>query len=98
MKWRVPWLLGCVCSAIVADAHAATHPQIDFQPESGRFNAATEEYREIWRTEGERISATLEQATGLEMEPGPIKAIAIVRQIAIVPTARLRIQQGHLDI
>ena len=38
-------------------------------------NAATEAYREIWRTEGERISAALEAATGLEMEAGPIRAI-----------------------
>jgi len=75
MKWSVFWLLGCLCSAVFANAHAATHPHIDFQPESGRFKAATEEYREIWSTEGARISAALEAATGLEMESGPIKAI-----------------------
>jgi len=75
MKWRVFWLLGCVCSAVIANAHAASYPQIDFQPESGRFNAATEEYREIWGAEGARISAALEAATGLEMESGPIQAI-----------------------
>jgi hypothetical protein len=75
MKWRVFWLFGCVGSAVIANAHAATHPHIDFQPESGRFSAATEEYLAIWGTEGARISAALEAATGLEMESGPIEAI-----------------------
>ena len=56
-------------------AEAGAFPQIDFEPESAKFAAATEEYREIWRTEGERISAALEQATGLKMEAGPIRAI-----------------------
>ena len=58
-----------------ASAEARAYPRIDFEPESGRFNAAAEEYREIWRTEGERISRALEAATGLEMETGPIGAI-----------------------
>ena len=56
-------------------AGAAAYPEIDFQPESARFTSATEEYREIWRSEGGRISAALEEATGLEMESGPIRAI-----------------------
>jgi hypothetical protein len=56
-------------------ARAADHPQIDFQPESPKFEAATQEYREIWRTDGAKITAALEEATGLEMEPGPIRAI-----------------------
>ena len=54
---------------------SGAYPQVDFQPESARFNAATEEYREIWRTEGERISIALEETTGLEMEAGPIRTI-----------------------
>lgn len=58
-----------------AEAGANARPRIDFEPESPRFTTATDEYREIWRTEGERISAALEQATGLEMERGPIRAI-----------------------
>jgi hypothetical protein len=69
------WLLALTCSAAFAAAEAAAYPQIDFQPESARFNAATEEYREIWHTEGEKICAALEAATGLEMEAGPIPAI-----------------------
>jgi hypothetical protein len=75
MTQRECWFLVRAFSFTFARVEAATYPQIDFQPESGRFNAATEEYREIWRTEGARISAALEAATGLEMEAGPIKAI-----------------------
>jgi hypothetical protein len=59
----------------VTGAQAANYPQIDFQPESARYTSATEEYREIWRAEGAKISAALEEATGLEMESGPIRAI-----------------------
>jgi hypothetical protein len=69
------WLLALTCSAAFAAAEAGAYPRIDFQPESARFDAATEQYREIWRAEGERISASLEQATGLEMEAGPIRTI-----------------------
>lgn len=72
---RPAWLLALTFSVAFSAAEAAAYPQIDFQPESERFNAATEEYREIWRTEGKRISAALEAATGLEMEAGPIRTI-----------------------
>jgi len=73
---RPAWLSALICSvAFSATVEAGTYPQIDFQPESRRFAAATDQYREIWLTEGERISAALEQATGLPMEAGPIHAI-----------------------
>jgi hypothetical protein len=68
-------LLVIVCMAASMRAHAAAYPDIEFEPESSRFDSAAEEYREIWRTEGERISAALRQATGLQMETGPIRAI-----------------------
>ena len=68
-------LLSFACLVAVTRAQAADHPQIDFQPESPTFEAATQEYREIWRTDGAKITAALEEATGLEMEPGPIRAI-----------------------
>ena len=68
-------LLAMVYLTAAVRAHAAAYPDIDFEPESSRFAAATAEYREIWRTEGERISAALGQATGLQMEAGPIRAI-----------------------
>lgn len=75
MPLRPAWLLALTCGLAFAGTEAVAYPQIDFQAESARFNAATEEYREIWRTEGERISAALEAATGLEMEAGPIRTI-----------------------
>lgn len=69
------WRGFLVCALAIGSADAGAYPRIDFQAESARFDPATEAYREIWRTEGERISAALEQATGLEMEAGPIRAI-----------------------
>ena len=69
------WLSALAGSLVLARADAATYPQIDFEPESPRFVAAAEEYRAIWRAEGERISTALEQATELQMEAGPIRAI-----------------------
>lgn len=75
MTRRSGWLaiLLLVLSAPLAEA--SQHPRLDFQPSSTRHAAAAEEYREIWRTEGERISAALEKATGLKMERGPIRTI-----------------------
>jgi hypothetical protein len=75
MTLRAAWLITLAIGTAGAGAHASDYPQIDFKPESSRFAGATEQYREIWRTEGERISAALEQATGLEMEAGPIRAV-----------------------
>jgi hypothetical protein len=75
MKPRAAWLFALACCTAIPRAQAAAYPDIDFEPESSRYAVATEEYREIWRTEGARISAALEAATGLEMETGPIKAI-----------------------
>jgi hypothetical protein len=75
MILRLTWFAALSCGVAFASAEACAYPQIDFEPESSRFTAATAEYREIWRTEGERISKALEAATGLEMEAGPIRAI-----------------------
>jgi hypothetical protein len=75
MPRSAAWLLAITCSLAILRAEASDHPQIDFEPEAARYASAAEAYREIWRTEGERISAALEQATGLEMEAGPIPAV-----------------------
>jgi hypothetical protein len=75
MTARTAWLLVLACGLVVSAPGASAYPQINFRPESSRYTAATEEYQKIWRTEGERISAALEKATGLEMEAGPIAAI-----------------------
>ena len=75
MRLKTVWLLALTGAATFAAAGAGAYPQINFEPESPRFAAATQEYQEIWRTDGERISAALEKATGLKMEAGPIRSI-----------------------
>jgi hypothetical protein len=75
MTRRIGWLAAPLLGLLTATAHAASHPHIDFRPESPRYAADAEAYREIWRIDGARISAALEAATGLDMEPGPIRAI-----------------------
>jgi hypothetical protein len=62
-------------SAALAGAATGNYPHIDFVAESAEFADATEAYQAIWREEGEKISAALESATGLQMESGPIRAI-----------------------
>jgi hypothetical protein len=75
MEPRAAWLLVLAFGATLTAAHASAYPDIDFRAESARYSAATDEYQEIWRTEGKRISTALEEATGLQMEAGPIPAI-----------------------
>jgi hypothetical protein len=75
MTLRAAWLLALACGTAAVATGASAYPRIDFKPESDQYAAATEEYREIWRIEGERISDALEEATGLEMEEGPITAV-----------------------
>jgi hypothetical protein len=75
MTRRIGWLAAPLFGLLAAVAQAADHPAIDFRPRSARYASDAEAYREIWRTDGARISAALEAATGLEMEPGPIRAI-----------------------
>jgi hypothetical protein len=47
--------------------------QLNFTASAESFNAATQEYRDIWTREGSRIVAAMERATGLRFEPGPIE-------------------------
>src|SRR5438045_4753529 len=49
--------------------------QVNFTASAESFGAATREYRDIWAAEGPRIVATMERATGLRFEPGPIRAV-----------------------
>jgi hypothetical protein len=51
----------------------ATSLQVNFTASAEQFRAATEEYRDIWASEGSRIVAAMERATGLRFEPGPIE-------------------------
>ena len=52
-----------------------TPERVIFQAESDEFEAAAEEYREIWAEDGERIVAALENATGLPFEEQPVITI-----------------------
>lgn len=46
-----------------------------FAPAGPRFEPAAEEYRQMWESEGERIVAALEAATGVAFPPAPVEVI-----------------------
>ena len=49
-------------------------PPVEFVPVGPRFDAAADEYRRIWESEGPQIVAAMEGATGLIFPPAPIEA------------------------
>jgi hypothetical protein len=49
--------------------------RIEFVPESPQFSSAAEEYRAIWKEDGNRIVKVFKKHTGLTLEPGPIRVI-----------------------
>lgn len=53
----------------------AAAPPLSFVPVQPRFAGAAEEYRQLWETEGPRIIAAMEAATGLEFPESPIEMI-----------------------
>lgn len=55
----------------------ATAPRVklNFTPESEKFNAATEEYRNIWQAEGDHLIETMEQVSGLKYHEREVNAI-----------------------
>src|SRR5260221_8384418 len=63
-----------IAIAFVARATAA---EIKFTPKKGEFAAAAEEYRSIWKVEGERITEALQRASGLHVEATTIQAIVL---------------------
>ena len=67
------FLLAGLMLASAIQASAAT--EINFKAEAPKFEAAAEEYRMIWKQDGERIAATLHGLTGLHLEPGPIQTV-----------------------
>src|SRR4030095_7185727 len=54
---------------------AQSRVKINFTPQSERFNAATEEYRQIWQSEGDQMIAAIEQVTGLKYPEKEFNAI-----------------------
>jgi len=48
---------------------------VAFEPESKRFEQATEEYRRLWSSEGKRIIDALESVSGLRFQEKEVRAI-----------------------
>ena len=48
---------------------------LTFEPESQRFEQATEEYRKLWASEGKRIIEALESVSGLRFQEREVRAI-----------------------
>jgi hypothetical protein len=53
----------------------AAAPPLSFVPRTSGFAAAAGQYRAIWETEGPRIVAALEAASGLRFRAVPVEAI-----------------------
>ena len=49
--------------------------RINFTASAESFQRATEEYRDIWESEGPRIVATMEHVTGLRFDSRPVGAV-----------------------
>ena len=60
---------------VLAASPGARATEIEFTAESTEFASATDEYRAIWKADGDRISDALYEATGLVLDNGPIGAI-----------------------
>jgi len=58
-----------------ACAHRSYDDRLVFEAQSPEFSDAANEYREIWKADGDRIVRSLERATGLQVETGPIHVI-----------------------
>jgi hypothetical protein len=51
--------------------------RIVFEPDSDQFSAAAHQYENIWASEGARITATMEAASGLKFEDREVEAIIL---------------------
>src|SRR5689334_18194047 len=51
--------------------------RIVFVPESDQFADAAREYRELWAKEGAKITAAVEEMTGLKFEDREVKAMVL---------------------
>ena len=72
---RATWVFVAIVSSTLVAQERAEPLQIDFTASAESFGAATQEYRDIWMAEGSRVVRTIERATGLRFEPGPIRAV-----------------------
>jgi hypothetical protein len=69
------WLSIVGVALLQTTVWAQPRVKINFKAESGQFNAATEEYRRIWQTEGDRMIAAMEQVTGLKFPEEEFNAV-----------------------
>lgn len=60
---------------VVGALLSAAAPRMMFVPQNPHFAAAAAEYRAIWQSDGTRIVAALEAATGLRFPAAPVEAI-----------------------
>jgi hypothetical protein len=67
------WVLSA-CGPANAQEPPRARLQINFEPSGEQFVPAAKEYTELWASEGARIVAAMERATGLRFERGPIRA------------------------
>src|ERR1051325_3436051 len=51
--------------------------RIVFHPDSAQFSAAAHQYESIWASDGGRITATMEAASGLMFEYREVEAIVL---------------------
>jgi hypothetical protein len=51
--------------------------RIVFQPDSDQFSGAAREYETIWASDGQKITAAMEAASGLKFEDREVKAMVL---------------------
>jgi hypothetical protein len=56
-------------------AAASSRVKLNFTAEAEKFNAATEEYRGIWQTDGARIIEAMEQVSGVKFPETEVEVI-----------------------
>jgi hypothetical protein len=72
---RATMVFAAILSSTLVAQERAKPLQINFTASTESFGGATQAYRDLWAVEGTRIVASMERATGLRFEPGPIRAV-----------------------
>ncbi|MFN7926840.1 MAG: FG-GAP-like repeat-containing protein [Blastocatellia bacterium] len=60
---------------VISGRAVAPRVKLTFTPEAEKFDSATEEYRRIWQTEGDRMIETMEQVSGRKYHETAVNAI-----------------------
>lgn len=83
---------------LLACAPCGATPRVSFVPVEPRFAAGAADYARIWESDGTRIVAALEAATGLSMADVPVEAIVSEgRPMASYDGRLIRLRAGYLD-